>query len=207
LAKAGQVDKRWPTPISVPNASFDFESALELSIEKEELFGYLDCGDIGCGLFSGSPLTSPEPTPPPSPFQQPTSLDSPLSPPEPLPMPGDSSSTAAGLPGEAKKADGRYRSNKTRSHAKRKRERANERKEREAGGQPYDARASTRLKHVHQSDPVEADVNLADIPISDPGYIGLRDAKELKDRTKYALDDLVGAGSHFKFKLLKWDGR
>jgi hypothetical protein len=157
--------------------SFDFESALALSIEKEELFGHLDSGEIGDGLFSGSPLTTPDLTPPPSPAQQPTLLESqdlpsvgPLSPPDHQQLPGDSSSTAAGPPGEdvLEKAGMKYRSNKIRCHAKRKRERANERKKREGGGQPYDVRASTRLKHVHQPIAVSTEVNLAGIPISAP---------------------------------------
>ncbi|KAF8240778.1 hypothetical protein L208DRAFT_1230720 [Tricholoma matsutake] len=46
-----------------------------------------------------------------------------------------------------------------------------------------------------------------DISISAPGYIGLCDTEELKDKTTYGLDDLVGENSHFKFKLQKWDGR
>jgi hypothetical protein len=114
---------------------------------------------------------------------------------------------AADPPGDVKKAGQKYHSQKTRSHAKRKRERANEWKEREAGGQPYDVRASTHLKHMDQSNTVDAEVNISDIPISAPGYIGLRDAKEQKDRVEYALDDLVGEGSHFKFKLQSWDGQ
>jgi hypothetical protein len=212
--KAGWVGKRWPNPISVPNTSFDLESALESSIAREELIGHLDSGETGCGLFSASPLTSPEPTPPPSPAQQPTLLDSedlpsigPILAPDPQRMPEDSSSTVVDPPDGAKKAERRYRSNKMRSHAKRKRERANERKEREAGGQPYEVRPSTRLKHVHQSDVVNTKVNLADMPISAPGYIGVRDTAEQKDTTKHTLDDLIGEGSRFKFKLQKWDGR
>jgi hypothetical protein len=52
-------------------------------------------------------------------------------------MPGDSSTTAD-PPGMdvLEKAGKRHRSNKIRSHTKQKRERANERKKREAGGQP-----------------------------------------------------------------------
>ena len=214
MAKAGRVGKRWPSPVSVPDTSFDFESALASSIVQEELLGHLDSGEMGCGLFSASPLTSPEPSPPPSPAQQPTLLGSKdppsigsLSPPDPQRMPVDSSSATFDSPGDVKKADKRYRSNKMRSHAKRKRERANERQEREAGGQPYEVRASTRLKHVHQSNAVNANVSLADIPISAPGYIGVRDTAEQKDTKEYPLDDLIGEGSRFKFKLKKWDGR
>ena len=161
-----------------------------------------------------SPLTSPEPTPPPSPAQHPTLLDSldpppigPLLPLGPPPVPADSSSTATDPPSAVKTASKRYRSNKQRSHAKRKRDRANERNVREAEGLPYDVRASTRLKHVHPSTAVDGDLNLADIPISAPGYIGLRDKDVEKDETKYKLEDLVGEGSQFQFNYQKWDGR
>ena len=198
--------------MSVPELSFNFDSALALSIEMEEQYSHLDCRELGYSLFSSSPLISPEPTPPPSPSHQPTPLDgldlpsiSLPSPPDPQQMPRDSSA-AVESPGGVKSA-GRYRSNKMRSHAKRKRERANERMEREAGGLPYEVRAPTRLKYVHPSSAVNANLNLADIPISAPGYIGLRDKSVEKDTAAYRLEDLVGEGSRFKFTYQKWDGR
>ena len=55
MVQAGLVDKPWPTPISVPDASFNFKSAMASSIEKEELLGYLDGGEIGHGLFRTAP--------------------------------------------------------------------------------------------------------------------------------------------------------
>ena len=184
------------------------------SIEREEMFGYLDSGGIGIGLFSASPLTSPEPTPPPSPAQKPAFSDSqdppsisPLSPPDPRLTPEDSPSTVTEPPAVVNAAGRKYRSNKAKSHARRRRQRTDEWMEREAGGQPYDVRAPTRLKHVHPSNAVNASLNLGDIPISAPGYIGLRDKNEEKDRTPYKLEDVVGERSKFRFKLQKWDGR
>ena len=96
---------------------------------------------------------------------------------------------------------GRYRSNKMRSHVKRKR------MEREAGGLPYKVCAPTHLKHVHPSSAINANLNLADIPISAPGYIGLCDKSVEKDTAAYRLEDLVREGSWFKFTYQKWDGR
>jgi hypothetical protein len=122
-------------------------------------------------------------------------------------MPGDSSSAAFDPLGNMKKADKRYCSNRMRSHAKWKCERANEQKEQEAGGQPYKVCTSTCLKHVHQSNTINADISLTGMPISAPGYIGVWDTAEQKDTREYPLDDLIGEGSHFKFKLKKWDGR
>jgi len=201
-------DKPWPTPISAHDPSFNFESAIALSIEKEEKFGHLDSGEIGCGLFSDSPLTTPEPTPPPSPTEKPASLDDHNFPPfprDPSSVPGEIASTSAG---RLENAGKKYGSNKQRSHAKRKRDRAEQRKEREAGAHPYEVRAATRQK-LHNSNlkAIDAKLDLTDIPISAPGYIGLRDTKESKDKTAYKLDDLVGENSRFKFKLKKWDGR
>jgi hypothetical protein len=183
------------------------------SIEREEMFGYLDSGAIGRGLFSDSPFTTPEPTPPPSPTQEQTSLDDQ----NPLPSPphfppdrqsahGETASTSAGRLGNVEGAGKKYGSNKKRSRAKRKRDRAEQRKEREAGVHPYEVRPATRQKHVHGSEAADAKLDLAGISISDPGYISLRDAEELKDKTAYKLDDLVGESSRFKFKLQKWDG-
>jgi hypothetical protein len=202
-------DKPWPTPISVHNASFDFESAITLSIEREEMFGYLDSGDIGRGLFSDSPLTTPEPTPPPSPTEKPIFFDDHNPPPfssDHRSVPGETASTSAGRLENA--GSKKYGSNKKRSHAKRKRDRAEQRKEREAGVHPYEVRPATRQK-LHDSNlkAIDAKLDLTDISISAPGYIGLRNTEELKDKTAYRLDDLVGENSRFKFKLQKWDGR
>jgi hypothetical protein len=171
-----------------------------LSIEREEMFGYLDGGEIGCGLFSDSPLTTPEPTPPPSPTEKP-----PPFPPDPHLVPEETASTSAGRMENVGKKHG---SNKKRSHAKRKRDRAEKRKEREAGVHPYEVRPATRQKlHNTNLKAIDARLDLTDISISAPGYIGLRDTEELKDKTAYELDDLVGENSRFKFKLQKWDGR
>jgi hypothetical protein len=153
-------DKPWPTPVSVHDASFDFESAVALSIETEEMFGYLDSGEIGRGLFSDSPLTTPEPTPPPSPTQKSISLDdhNPLPfPPDPQSVAGKTASTSSGRLGKVENADKKYGSNKKLSHAKRKCDRAEQRKEREAGVHPYEVRpaeivqmnATALLGHVY----------------------------------------------------------
>jgi len=80
-------------------------------------------------------------------------------------------------------------------------------KECKAGAQPYKVHHTTRQKHAHGSKAVDAYLNLTDISITLPGYIGLHNAAELKDKATYALDDLVGGNSHFQFKLQKWDGR
>jgi hypothetical protein len=214
LKHLDQVDKLWPIPIDVHDASFDFESAMASSNEREEMFGYLDSGAMGSGLFSDSPLTTPEPTPPPSPTQKPTFLDHHNPPPllthfpqDPQSAPGGTASTLAGQFDKVGGGGKKYGSNKKRGHAKRKRDRAEQRKEREAGVQSHEVRPASRKKHVHGSKPADAKLELADIPTSAPGYIGLRDAQELKDETAYKLDDLVGENSRFKFNLQKWDGR
>src|ERR1700723_2506607 len=62
LAQAGRAGKAWLRPVCVPDKSFDFESTVASSIKWEEMFGCLDSGGVGIGLFSTSPLTSPEPT-------------------------------------------------------------------------------------------------------------------------------------------------
>lgn len=232
MAQAGWADsagsdKHWLTPIGVPDPLFDFEFEMALSIEREEIMGHLDSGEIGHGLFSDSdsepPLTTPEPTPPSSPTQKPTAnLDAHNFSPFPPHFPLDPNSQSAGetaptsaarLPVGKVNCDNAgkkyYKSNKRRSHAKRKRDRAEQRKERETTGHPYEVRHATRQKHIHTSKAVTVDAgfDLAGIPISAPGYIGLRDGEEVKDNTAYKLDDLVGENSRFKFKLQKWDGR
>jgi hypothetical protein len=214
LKYLGQVDKLWPIPINIPEASFDFESAMASSNDREEMFGYLDSGAIGSGLFSDSPLTTPESTPPPSPTQKPTFLDHHNPPPllmhfpqDHQSAPGGTASTSAGQFDKVGNGDRKYDSNKKRGHAKRKRDRAEQRKEHEAGVQSYEVRPASHKKHVHGSKATDAQLELADIPISAPGYIGLHGTQGLKDETAYKLDDLVGENLRFKFKLQKWDGR
>jgi hypothetical protein len=72
--------------------------------------------------------------------------------------------------------------------------------------QSHKVRLASCKKHVHGSKATDAKLELTDIPTSAPGYIGLHDTQELKDKTAYKLDDLVGENSHFKFNLQKWDG-
>ena len=183
------------------------------SIEREEIFGYLDGGAIGRGLFSDSPLTTPEPTPPPSPSPEQTFLDDqnpppfpPHFPPDHQLAPGETAPTSGGQLGKVEGAGKKYGSNKKRSHAKRKRDRAEQQKECEAGVHPYEVRPATRQKHVHGSEATDVRIDLAGLSISAPGYIGVCGTEELKDKTAYKLDDLVGGNSRFKFKLQKWEG-
>ena len=195
----------------VPNLLFDFESATELSIKREEICGHLDNREIGYGLYSDSPLTTPEPTPPQSPTQKLTStLDNPPHFPLDLSHPaavGDSASPSAGQVNKVENKGKKYKSNKKRSHAKRKLDRAERRKEHEANAHPYEPCPATRQTHICTSNTVRTGLDLAGIPISKPGFIGLRDMEEVKDTGVYMLQDMVGPNSRFKFKLQKWDGR
>jgi len=215
LPQAGLADSPWPTPISVPNASFDLESAMVLCVERVEMLGYSDSREIGCSLFSNSPLTMPEPTPPPSPAPGPTSWDHqhplaplpplPPFPPNPLPAHGEAMQTTS-WQGEVENVSRRHSHNKRRSHAQRRCNRAEWWKKQEASAHPYEVRHATHQKHVHGLKAVDTHLDLVDISITLPGYISLHDVVELKEAA-YVLDDLVGGNSHFKFKLQKWDGR
>jgi len=101
----------------------------------------------------------------------------------------------------------KYSSTKRRGHVKQKCDRAEWHKEHEARAHPYEVCPATHQKHVHGSTAVDTKLDLMGISIMAFGYIGLCDAEELKDKTAYKLDNLVGKNSCFKFKLQKWDGR
>jgi hypothetical protein len=120
-------------------------------------------------------------------------------------VPGETTSTSAGwLENVGKK----YGSNKHRSHARRKCDRAEQRKECETRVHPYKVHPATCQKLYNSNlKAIDAKLNLMDISTSAPGYIDLHDTEELKDKTTYELDNLVGENSRFKFKLKKWDGR
>ncbi|KAF8230483.1 hypothetical protein L208DRAFT_1281632 [Tricholoma matsutake] len=124
------------------------------------MFGYLDSGKIGHSLFSDSPLPTPEPTLPPSPTQKLTSLDDHNLPLDPQLVPGKTASTSAG---QLENAGKKYGSNKQWSHAKWKRDRAEQQKEREARVHAYDVWPTTRQKlHNPNSKAIDAKLDLMD---------------------------------------------
>jgi hypothetical protein len=187
-----------PIKISSTNPGFKFSSLLEQSLEDEELYGHLDCPDVDV-TFSLSPPTSPEPSPPPSPPPFPKAAAAPvpldLDPSGVLPLPSQSSTS--------KKRNRTTKSrNKKQSHDNRKRKRESRREEREE--QPYQVRDATRKKHVETSKPLDANLNLKDVPIASTGYVGTWSPAE---RVSYTLDDLVGKDSRFQFDLVEWDGK
>lgn len=155
-------------------------ASLELQDMEEEASDSED-------LFSLSPLTSPEPTPPSSPraTQPPLPLD--------LPLPKTSQPTVA-------TTAPRTSHSKRQGHANRKRKRDKAK----LGPAEYTPRSQTRKKYAESAAEAGSEATGEDFPIAKTGYTAARGSNS---STAYKLDELVGPGSRFGFKLIEWDGR
>lgn len=67
----------------------------------------------------------------------------------------------------------------------------------------HTARPKTQKKYVSSENATPSTASLSDAKVARTAYIGLND-KEDRDAQSYALEDLVGENSKFKFELLKY---
>lgn len=185
--RSGAPFSPWHAPIEPP-ARFDFEHLLEDGFARQDL--NQPDSDLE-DPFGGSPLSSPDPSPPASPAVPPTEL------PEysrtPLCMPSDTKPAVA---------VGKRTHSKAQGHENRrlKRRRA---KETQAPGRT-ETRPAASKKHVRNSEPTASAFNSEGMPIASTGYIGIR---ESRSGSIYQLKQLAGDGSALGFRLHKWDGR
>jgi len=200
--------------IAVANQTFDLENAIREAMEEREVDD----------LFSLSPLSSPEITPPSSPRL--STLDIGLAPPvTPSSMPTQ-------LPvledleraSPANRLTSRKRRKKEQGHDHRRKKR---REEREKDGCPK-AREATRQKYGNLAVPQFTAANLQAAPVVKTGYTAPNRLKKEKpatlavpghqtcyttlDRSKiekrvYTLEEVVGVRSAWGLKLQKWDGK
>lgn len=69
----------------------------------------------------------------------------------------------------------------------------------------YVVKASTINKHVRPAAPIQTQLDAEDLPHTRNAYTGWRDTDG--HGKVYTLEELVGEGSEFGFKLERWDGR
>jgi hypothetical protein len=82
------------------------------------------------------------------------------------------------------------------------------RRERERLNAPYGAyqvRPRAKTHHILKAKEVRTDLITRKLRVTKTGWTGSRDTKEQEDR-QYSLDELVGEGSEFGFKVETWDG-
>jgi hypothetical protein len=69
----------------------------------------------------------------------------------------------------------------------------------------YQVRLKAKAHHVLSAKEVRTDLKTRKLHVAKTGWVGLRDNNERGDR-EYSLDELVGEGSEFGFRLQSWDG-
>jgi len=179
--------------------------ALDYAASVEALFGTSDL----------SPLTTPECTPPPSPHLGPVfdtevegletsaadvGTESAHS--KPGGVVGENSSIPSSITLPSNPRDRRKVKKKLQSHANRSKRRQEARDASYANLRP---RAQRTLGILGASEPLRTDIDSSQSSHVSTGFTGLDNG----DRQKklYSLEELVGEGSKFGFKLQAWDGR
>ena len=182
-------------------ANFDSRDALW------ETTQYVALSEALFGLSDLSPLSSPDSTPPPSPILQSrldldateesghstsgiSGLTPPLTPRPTLP-------TTAANAKERKHAKKRAKNHLNR---KTKREQA-----RDATFANIKARPTLSTKILNSHQPIVCETETSKASRVSTGYTGKND--EAQSRSLFTLEELVGEGSKWGFKLEKWDGR
>lgn len=203
--------------------SFDFPELLKKSMDRAHAAERDDSG-----IFSLSPLSSPEPSRPTSPASLPTSTPpflnglfslSPLSSPEPSrpPSPASLTQMTPPLPQEDSPPPNpsetltianhhhhpeRVKKKKAQSHACRNKKRA---KAKQSRFSPYESRPAVRAKYIDNATSIQTATSLESPPVASTAYVALDD--RLRSKKTYRLEDVVGPTSKFGFVLQKWDGQ
>lgn len=229
--RSGAPFSPWAMPITPP-ADFNFERLLEEGLSRQCLGDIEDSESA----FSLSPLTSPEPSPEPSPAASPAftraelpAYSTPSSPAAVSPaftcaeLPGCSTPsspaasptfTRAELPGcsapsspeslcaNPAPAAVKHKRNKKQGHANRRLKRAklNE----TVRLDKLKARPRASAKYVMKSEAARSTFDSKGIRMATTGYVGVREGKTA---VIYRLDQLVGDGSAFGFRVHAWNGR
>jgi hypothetical protein len=143
-------------------------------------------------LFSMSPLTTPETTPENSPQMRPASL----------PPLEESECTPEKATGAMTSQEQRKRRKVLQGHKNAKKRKA-EQKEQRLGAPDVRQKAHQKYKAAAQA--IHTASKTADSLVAKTGYIALNRPAETKKAQ--ALEELVGEGSKYGFKLQKWDGQ
>ncbi|KAF8971659.1 hypothetical protein BDZ97DRAFT_1752936 [Flammula alnicola] len=173
--------------VTAANPDFDFVSSLRDSIDREHLAEDAD-------LFSLSPLTSPEPTPPPSPQLAPITLPDINF--EPLPPNAGSSSTQSKPTPKDRKA---RRKSSSRAARQKKRDGA-----RESTYGHYHVRKKVQERYINNAEAIECDVEMEKADVTSTAYTAKDDGA--RSRKIFQLDEVVGENSKYNFKPVSWNG-
>jgi len=181
-------------------AAFDTKAQLQLALDHaawaEALFGTSDL----------SPLTTPECTPPPSPTLNPASAtdveDLDIGTSEPSDAIGHNPSAQSTGTQSTSRKDRRKVKKKLQGHANRSKRRQEARDASYANLKP---RTQRTVDILGASDPLRTNIDSSKSSYVSTGFTGL-DNRDCQKKL-YNLEELVGEGSKFGFKLHAWDGR
>ena len=194
--------------------AFDFQELLKQSAERAQAAEY----DFS-GLFSLSPLSSPESSRPSSPVNllslSPLSSPEPSRPSSPVTHPShalgqetpflDESSTSQKLHTMPMIAIhqpvDRVKKRKRQSHHCQNKKRA---KEKEIEFSPYVARPAVKAKYVNNATSIHTSASVETSRTASTAYVALDD--RIRSRKFYWLHELVGPASKLGFILQEWDG-
>ena len=164
-----------------------FQELLKKSVERSQAAEH-----DHSGLFSLSPLTSPESSRASSPAPlSPTALDKPLTPPPARMTPESPISHPVD----------RTKKKKKHSHACRNKKRA---KEKEARFSPYGARPTVQAKYVDHATSVHTSASVKTSRVARTAYTALDD--RIRSKRLYSLHELVDPESKLGLTLQEWDG-
>lgn len=170
--------------VTCANPSFNFENLLMQSIAREDPYD---------PLFSLSPLSTPPSTP----------LGSPHPSAAPLP-PADGPAQRQQPPSAP--TESRLAKKKKKGH-KNRRNRRDKVKQQQSFGD-YAVREEAKAKYVNYDEPIAAYNSLRSAKVASSGFVGLNSQRSSRQSSKkqYTLEEMVGEGSEFNFKLVEWDG-
>ncbi|KDR65406.1 hypothetical protein GALMADRAFT_148719 [Galerina marginata CBS 339.88] len=176
----------------------DYEGLFSLSpLSSPEIdpYPYSPAGDNGA-IFGLSPLSSPDPTPPASPIFAPLSMECDDSI-QPAPFPTTAPPTHPPLRDRSHK--GRRKAN---GHALRAKKRV------EARSSTYGhfvARAKVRRRYVDNAEPIQCSANISNSSVTQNAFVAKNDVP--RSQKTHKLSEMIGEGSQYGFKLVPWDGR
>lgn len=186
--RSGAEFSSWGGPhVTATDPAFDFQELLKKSVERSQAAEH-----DHSGLFSLSPLTSPESSRASSlaPLS-PTALDKPLTPPPARMTPESPISHPVD----------RTKKKKKHSHACRNKKRA---KEKEARFSPYGARPTVQAKYVDHATSVHTSASVKTSRVARTAYTALDD--RIRSKRLYSLHELVDPESKLGLTLQEWDG-
>ena len=172
--------------MTTTDPTFDFEELLKRSTQRAHL---AECDHSG--LFSLSPLTSPEPSRPSSPVSSPIPINAPSIP---------QTSSIEPIAPVLQPVD-RVKKKKAQSHACRRKNRA---KEKNTRFSPYEARPTVKAKYVDDATAAHATSSMNRSATTSKGYTAIDD--RIRSKKTYGLHELVGPTSRLGLALQEWDG-